>query len=108
MQTHHVERGFETQERVYWQIIKHKALIIVKGYSQRYGLDFIDMFAPMIRLKTIRVLLAMSTYFGWEVMKIIWPSRQSHFYLLFLFVEIKFYLLLFLCDVCNNIYERLQ
>ena len=42
------------------QIMKHKARIIMKGYSQRYGLDYIDMFAPMIRLNTIRVLSAFS------------------------------------------------
>ena len=49
------------------QLTKHKARLVVKGYAQRYGIDFTNMFAPVARMKTIRVLLALVAFFGWEV-----------------------------------------
>ena len=50
---------------------------------------------------------------GWyydakSMIEIRWPSSQSYFYLLFIFVEINFYLLSFLCDVYNKVYEYMQ
>ena len=49
------------------QLTKHKARLVVKGYAQRYGIDFTDVFAPVARMETIRVLLALAAVFGWEV-----------------------------------------
>ena len=43
-----------------------------------------------------------------RVMDIMWPTSQSHFHLLFIFIEMKFYLLSFLCDVCNQVHEHIQ
>ena len=49
------------------QLTKHKARLVVKGYAQRYGIDFIDVFAPVARMETIRVLLVLEAFYGWEV-----------------------------------------
>ena len=49
------------------QLTKHKARLVVKGYAQRYGIDFTDVFAPVARMEKIRVLLALAAFFGWEV-----------------------------------------
>ena len=35
-------------------------------------------------------------------MGIMWPTSQSHFHPLFIFIEMNFYSLSFLCDVCND------
>ncbi|KAG8492771.1 hypothetical protein CXB51_010255 [Gossypium anomalum] len=35
---------------------KHKARLVVKGYSQQYGVDFEETFAPVARLDTIKLL----------------------------------------------------
>lgn len=37
---------------------KYKAGLIVKGYTQIFGVDYSDKFAPVVRLDTIRLLLA--------------------------------------------------
>ena len=42
------------------------------------------------------------------VMDIMWPASQSHVHLLFIFIEINFYSLSFLCDVCNEVHEHMQ
>ena len=43
-----------------------------------------------------------------KVMGIIWPASQSHFHIFFIFIEMKFYSLSFLCDVCNEVHEHMQ
>ena len=42
-----------------------------------------------------------------EVMGIIWPASQSHFHLLFIFIEMNFYSLSFLCDICTEVHEHM-
>lgn len=49
------------------KIIKHKARIVAKGYVQRQGKDFEEIFAPVARLETVRILLALAAKHGWEV-----------------------------------------
>ena len=39
-------------------IYKHKARLVVKGYAQFFGVDLFDTFAPITRLSTIKLLLA--------------------------------------------------
>lgn len=48
-------------------IIKYKASIMVKGYVQIQGVDFDDVFAPVTRIETIRLLLALAEKVNWEV-----------------------------------------
>ena len=39
----------------------------MKGYAQVFGVDFSETFAPIARLDTIRMLLALIAYKGWKV-----------------------------------------
>jgi len=39
-------------------LLKYKARLVTKGYSQRPGHDYVEMHSPVIRLETIRALLA--------------------------------------------------
>jgi hypothetical protein len=48
-------------------IVKHKARLVAKGYAQREGVDFDEVFAPVARMETVRVLLALAAHSGWEV-----------------------------------------
>ena len=48
-------------------VIKHKSRLMTKGYVQRQGVDFEEVFAPVTRLDTIRLILSLATQHGWEV-----------------------------------------
>jgi len=45
-------------------MIRYRARLVVKGYAQKEGVDFNEIFSPMVRLTTIRVVLAMCVAFG--------------------------------------------
>ncbi|WJZ98853.1 hypothetical protein VitviT2T_017352 [Vitis vinifera] len=45
---------------------KYKARLVVKGYSQVFGVDFSETFARVARLDTIRMLLALTAQKGWK------------------------------------------
>ena len=48
-------------------IVKHKARLVAKGYAQRQGVDFDEVFAPVARLETVRLLLAVAAQRRWSV-----------------------------------------
>jgi transposase InsO family protein len=48
-------------------ILKHKARLVAKGYAQRPGIDFDEVFAPVARLDSVRLLLAVAAQFKWQV-----------------------------------------
>ena len=43
-------------------VIRNKARLMAKGYNQEEGIDFGETFAPVARLKAIRMLLAFVAY----------------------------------------------
>ncbi|KAJ0592694.1 putative RNA-directed DNA polymerase [Helianthus annuus] len=51
---------FKLKKDTAGNVIKHKARVVAKGYVQQKGIDFDDAFAPVARLETIRLLLALA------------------------------------------------
>ncbi|XP_076947543.1 uncharacterized protein LOC143619520 [Bidens hawaiensis] len=48
-------------------IIKYKARLVAKGYVQMPGIDFEEVFAPVARLETIRLLFALAAREEWSI-----------------------------------------
>ena len=48
-------------------IKKYKSRLVAKGYVQQYGKDYEEVFAPVARLETIRLLVSIAATRGWEV-----------------------------------------
>ena len=47
-------------------IAKYKARLVAKGYLQQYGLDYAETFSPIVKLATVRIVLALAMQFGWS------------------------------------------
>lgn len=58
---------FKLKKDTNGNVIKHKARIVAKGYVQKQGRDFDEIFAPVARIETVRILLALAAKHGWEV-----------------------------------------
>ena len=45
----------------------YKARLIAKGFTQEYGIDYEDTFAPVARISYVRALLAVATASKWDL-----------------------------------------
>jgi len=48
-------------------IVKYKARLVAKGYAQKQGVDYEEVFAPVARQETVRLILALATQGEWEM-----------------------------------------
>ena len=58
---------FKLKKNPQGEVIKHKARLVVKGYLQRKGIDYEEVFAPVFRFETIRILIALAALKGWKI-----------------------------------------
>src|SRR5437762_7702582 len=49
------------------RIVRLKARLVARGFSQFYGVDYLDTYAPVVKLASIRILLAIAAIYGLEI-----------------------------------------
>lgn len=48
-------------------VLKYKAKLVAKGFSQKAGIDFHEIFSPVVKLVSIRILLALVALYDLEL-----------------------------------------
>ena len=49
------------------KIVRYKARLVAKGYSQVQGVDYTELFAPVSKYSTMRLMTALATHQDWHV-----------------------------------------
>lgn len=49
------------------EAMKYKARLVAKGSLQRLGIDYGELFAPVVRLKTMRIVVAIANLKDWSM-----------------------------------------
>ena len=70
--------GVQEETKCNKKVEKYKARLVAKGYSQVEGIDFGEIFSPIVKLTSIIFLLSLVATFDLEVEKIYLTTMFLH------------------------------
>ncbi|BBH03053.1 transposable element gene [Prunus dulcis] len=62
-----VKWTFKTKFKENGEIDKYKARLVAKGYTQEYGIDYSEVFAPVVHHDTIRLVISLAAQNDWSI-----------------------------------------
>ncbi|KAE8671999.1 hypothetical protein F3Y22_tig00111877pilonHSYRG00324 [Hibiscus syriacus] len=58
---------YKSKQNAKVEIERHKTRLVVKGYSQKAGIDYDEIFAPVARLETIILIISLAAQNKWKI-----------------------------------------
>ena len=58
---------YKTKRNTKGEIERPKMRLVAKGYSQKAGIDYDEVFAPVARLETIRLIISLAAQNKWRI-----------------------------------------
>jgi hypothetical protein len=55
---------FTVEQNPEGKVERYKARLVMRGYSQIYGVDYDETFTPVVKMGTVRMLISCATNFG--------------------------------------------
>ena len=69
---------FKTKLNEKGEVDKHKARLVAKGYKQKYGVDYTEVFAPVARQDTTRLVISLAAQNSWPIFQLDVKSAFLH------------------------------
>jgi histone deacetylase 1/2 len=61
---------YKTKLRADGSLDKHKARLVARGFTQQYGIDYLDTFSPVVKAATVRLVLSLAVSRDWHLRQI--------------------------------------
>ena len=61
---------FVVKQKMDGIVDRYKARLVAKGFTQTFGIDYQETFAPVAKLNTVRVLLSCAVNQGWDLQQL--------------------------------------
>lgn len=58
---------FKIKHAADYIIEKQKARLVARGFSQKEGINYAEIFAPVSRYSTIRSIISLASFMGWKL-----------------------------------------
>ena len=46
---------------------RYKTRLVAKGYTQTYGVDYLETFALIAKMNIVKILLSLATNYNWDL-----------------------------------------
>ncbi|GAA0160040.1 transmembrane signal receptor [Lithospermum erythrorhizon] len=69
---------YKTKRNENGSIVKHKARLVAKGYAQKQGVDFTEVYAPVARMDTVRMIISIAAQRSWKIYQLDVKSAFLH------------------------------